>query len=73
MSTLVIEQLSVSTAEDENNYFTGQQNVIEQPEPSKVLPAGLYRVIEGQLYRVIGGVAPLSPDTKMGTTFMEDK
>jgi hypothetical protein len=59
MSEFTFEQLSVSTAEDENNYFTGQQEVALQPNPNSILPPGTYRVIEGSLYRVMRG-APLA-------------
>lgn len=54
----VIEQLSLSTAEEESNYFTGQPVAIPQPDPNEILPPGLYRVIDGRLYRVIEGFAP---------------
>lgn len=50
-------QFSVSTAEDEINYFTGQSKghpISERP----VLPSGIYRVIDGHLYRIVPGVMP---------------
>jgi hypothetical protein len=49
------QQLAVSTAEDEHNYFTGQPEVPVRPNPNGILPAGTYRVIDGALYRVVGG------------------
>jgi len=55
---LVIKQFSLSTAEEERNYFTGQPAPIVQPDPNAILPPGLYRVIDDRLYRVVEGVAP---------------
>lgn len=52
------QQLSVSTAQEESNYFTGEPPVFLQSDPNAILPAGLYRVIDGRLYRVVEGVAP---------------
>ena len=56
MSEFTIEQLSVSTAEDEMNYFTGQPELAVQPNVDAILPPGTYRVIEGQLYRIVSGI-----------------
>ena len=58
MSEFTSEQFSVSTAEDEKNYFTGEQQGPERPNPNAILPPGTYRVIAGGLYRVLGGVSP---------------
>jgi len=55
------QQLSVSTAEEENNYFTGQPPTWLMPDPSQILPSGLYRVIDGRLYRVIDGLPMTVP------------
>ena len=55
---LVIKQFSLSTAEEEKNYFTGQPTATAQPNPKTILPPGLYRVIDGRLYRVVEGIAP---------------
>ena len=65
MSKLIIEQVSVSTAEDENNYFTGQPEASVVPRPSEILPPGNYRVIAGNLYRVVDSVPPTIPGTNM--------
>lgn len=56
-SLLTDFQFSLSTAEDERNYFSGSTPA-PQPEvaPEDVLPPGTYRVIDGQLYRVAAGV-----------------
>jgi hypothetical protein len=53
----ISEQLSVSTAQEEQNYFTGQPPTPFQSNPNDVLPPGTYRVIGGQLYRVVEGVS----------------
>ncbi len=57
--------MSVTTAEDENNYFTGQPEASVEPRPSEILPAGNYRVIAGNLYRVVDTVSPTIPGTNM--------
>lgn len=50
-------QFSLSTAEDEKNYFSGSTPP-PHPElsPENALPPGTYRVIDGQLFRVAAGV-----------------
>ena len=67
MNKFVREQMSVSTAEDEINYFTGQPEISVEPRPSKILPPGNYRVIEGRLYRIVDSVPPTIPGTNMRT------
>ncbi len=57
----VVEQISVSTAEEEQNYFTGQQEVTVRPNPSAILPPGVYRVIDGSLYLIMCGLPPMLP------------
>ncbi|MGB7593046.1 MAG: hypothetical protein WCD04_20990 [Terriglobia bacterium] len=58
MNIFESEQLSVSTAQEESNYFTGQPPAVLEPNPNAILPPGLYRVIDGRLYRVVQAVAP---------------
>ena len=53
----VVEQFSRSTAEDEVNYFTGQQ-ISSVAQPTASLPDGIYRLIDGRLYQIVKG-APL--------------
>ena len=65
MSKLVTEQMSVTTADDENNYFTGQPQASVEPTPSEILPPGNYRVIAGYLYRVVDSVPPTIPGTNI--------
>lgn len=53
------EQFYVSTAEDESNYFTKVPGDAGVPSlPSNPLPPGTYRVLAGQLYRIVPGVPP---------------
>jgi hypothetical protein len=57
--TLTDFQISLSTAEEEANYFTGGIQRLHEPDPAVVMPAGIYRVIDGQLYRIVPGVSPI--------------
>ena len=57
----ISKQLSVSTAEEERNYFFGEQPLLKWPDANAILPAGLYRVIDGRLYRVVEGISPTVP------------
>lgn len=61
-------QLSVSTAEEERAYFYEPQGVTfdAQPDLSATLPAGVYRVVEGSLCRVVAGVPPGFPARPQG-------
>ena len=53
------EQFYVSTAEDESNYFTNIPGHSEVPSsPTNPLLPGTYRVLAGQLYRIVPGVPP---------------
>ena len=57
MIGFVCYQISQSTAEEEASYFTGEIEPAWQPNANTVLPAGSYRVINGQIYRILPGVA----------------
>jgi hypothetical protein len=46
-------QICLSTAEDSENYFTGEP--IRQPEFTAALPPGTYRIVDGQLFQIIEG------------------
>ncbi len=59
--SMVDFQLAVSTAEEEENYFFGQPIPTHESDPEAALPGGVYRVIDGQLYRVLPGAAPIPP------------
>ena len=63
MNKFIIEQLSLTTAEDEHNYFTGQPEGSVQPTPNEILPPGNYRVIDGRLYRIVDSLPPKLPGT----------
>ena len=57
--SFTFEQFYVSTAEDERNYFTEIAGEERTPaRESKALPAGTYRVLDGQLYRIVPGIPP---------------
>lgn len=48
-----------STAEDERDLEMALSGVdVVQPDPTKILPEGEYRVMHGQLRRVVAGVSP---------------
>jgi hypothetical protein len=53
-------QLSLSTADEERAYFYGPTSTPE-PDVTAVLPAGVYRVVEGNLCRVLPGLPPGFP------------
>ena len=52
-------QIAFSTADEEGFYFSGDP-VIAEPHPISPLPGGTYRVVDGVLYRVFPGPAPLT-------------
>ena len=58
MNELTVLQISLSTADDEANYFTGNPTPSVVPNLGRLLPAGAYRVIDGQLCRVLAGISP---------------
>lgn len=57
MSKFVSEQFSLSTAQVAASYFTGASRTDFQPEP-QVLPPGVYRVVNGEVRRVLPGLPP---------------
>jgi len=55
-------QISLSTAEEEQNYFSEFSRAVPTVEkPSAVLLPGTYRVIDGSLYQVLPGIPPMVP------------
>ena len=64
MIELFVEQLALSTADDEANYFSGQLSPNEQRESAPVLAPGVYRVINGHLFRIVSGAAPVVHEQK---------
>ena len=54
MRELEYGQICFSTAEDESNYFCGQETTgAGTPAQENAMPAGLYRVIDGQLTKIV--------------------
>ena len=51
-------QISLSTAEDSANYFTGDASGLHQPDLTKSMPAGTYRIIDDQLFQIIEAPRP---------------
>lgn len=60
MPELVEFQISLSTAEEELNYFTGHEAATFEVYPAPVMPAGTYRMVDGRLYRIVPEAAPIS-------------
>jgi hypothetical protein len=53
------EQFSLSTAEEERNYFTGETAGVPSAFGFEAaIPDGQYRVLNGALYRVMAGLPP---------------
>jgi len=50
-------QLSVSTADVERSYFTGEPDPVS-PISEGTIPEGWYRVVEGRLCRILDQAAP---------------
>ena len=55
---LTQQQFYLTTQDDERNYFTGDQEGSIDFDSNAILPAGRYRIILGQLYRVVHGLPP---------------
>lgn len=59
MVTLTEVQLSLGTAEEQQRVFFGERGETGfTPQPETQLAAGTYRVIDGELVRVVAGVPP---------------
>ena len=65
MNDFVTEQISLSTADEEKNYFTGDQECVHIPDISAIFPPGSYRVIAGSLYRVVSGAGNILENKKV--------
>lgn len=46
-------QISLSTAEDSANYFSGHESSVRQGEKGRLLPVGVYRIIDDQLFQIV--------------------
>ena len=55
-------QISVSTAEESENYFTGHSQYPPEAEPSSLLPGGTYRIVDDQLFQIVE--SPLRESSK---------
>ena len=53
------QQLVISTAEEERNYFTAAHEAAPARVSSPVLPAGVYRVVNGDFFRIVDATPPL--------------
>lgn len=53
---IISYQFSLSTGQDEENYFSGEHSKISTGAPSGMeLKTGRYRVVGGELFRIVGG------------------
>jgi hypothetical protein len=59
-------QISLSTAEDARNYFCGDTQPARTTYGGFELPPGLYRVIDGMLFRLAPGLPPGIPAGSRG-------
>ncbi len=50
---LTMEQISVSTAEEEQNYFSGDAQIEKPKLGGSFMPTGTYRIVDGSLYLVL--------------------
>jgi hypothetical protein len=54
-------QIEVSTGEEELNLFwAGQPTIANEIDSNFIMQPGTYRVVNGEVYRIVGGAAPLS-------------
>jgi hypothetical protein len=48
-------QISLSTAEDSLNYFTGNEPRLQEADENTVMPSGTYRIVDDQLFQIVEG------------------
>jgi hypothetical protein len=56
-------QIETSTGEEELNLFgggAGQFAITSEIDSNSIMPPGIYRVMNGEIYRIIGGSAPIN-------------
>jgi hypothetical protein len=58
-------QISLSTAEESANYFTGHGPLVTDNEPVALLPAGTYRVVDDQLFQIVDSPVRLGPPKQL--------
>ena len=46
-------QISLSTAEESAYYFTGSEAPPHAPDMTTMMPAGVYRVVDDQLFQIV--------------------
>ena len=63
MIEFIFEDFSITTAEEERNYFTGQPEPPSQPNPNAIVPPGTYRIIDGELYLISRGSHAIEKST----------
>lgn len=57
MTKFIAKQFSQSTGDDARDYFSGTSQSVAQADTPMVAP-GTYRVVNGELRRVVGGIPP---------------
>lgn len=55
-------QIAVSTAEEEANYFTGDQIDVPPQNTAMFFPSGTYRVVNDKLYMIVQEPSPNLPE-----------
>lgn len=58
MTNFIYEQMSYSTADLERNCFSGETQEISPPEYFSIMPSGTYRVVDGEIFRIVDGCPP---------------
>jgi hypothetical protein len=70
MSSFTEGQIYFSSAEDEINYFIGREPLSNKEiREDDILPPGVYRVLDGRLYRVDNGPLFLTGESASGSHF----
>lgn len=60
MNKMTVKVFSVTTAEDQENYFSGEVQIPRRASegPSQQLASGLYRIIDGRLCQIHVAFSP---------------
>lgn len=48
-----VELFTVLTSEDSKNYFSGEVQTTDECPSWPTLPSGFYRVVDGELFRIV--------------------
>jgi len=63
MTEFVQFQIEMSTAEEERTLFSSEQSEIAgKSDSNSIMPAGTYRLVNGEIYRIVAGPAPILSD-----------